>query len=292
MAGEVERHITTDDGVSLWVRDVGDHDRPAVLCCHGGPGVGDYLEPVEDALTPEFRVIRWDQRGSGRSEPVGPFTVDRFVADVDQVKRAAGLDRFVILGHSWGANLAMHYTIANPEQPSAVVHIAGTGVEWWPRFTTVHKENQLKRLGPAAGERMVQLRAADRSADEDRELRLLYIRSELHDTDDLATAERIHAAEQELPANRDANAELNQEASRRSFEQQIFGLHQVQCPVLMIHGASDPRPVEAVASMLTTLPNVEIEIMAGAGHNPWIEQPDQLWARVRSFLRPVFTRPA
>ena len=92
-----ERRITADDGVSLWMRDVGPAATegtaaagPAVLCLHGGPGVGDYLTPVEEALSDRFRVVRWDQRGAGRSDPVGPFTIDRCVADALAVADAAG----------------------------------------------------------------------------------------------------------------------------------------------------------------------------------------------------------
>lgn len=265
---------------------------PAVLCCHGGPGVADYLHPVEEALASEFRIVRWDQRGSGRSDPVGPFTIDRFVADLDAVVDGLGLDRFVLFGHSWGANLAMHYVQVHRTRPAAVAYVSGTGVEWWPDFTMVHKHNQLKRLGDEAGQRMAQLRAAERSADEDRELRLLYIRSELHNTDDLETATRIYNAEQEMPANVEANAALNQEARQRSLEQQIIGLSQVRCPVLMLHGASDPRPVDALASMIATLPNVAVDIIPGAGHSPWIEQPDRLWERVRDFARVSLAEPA
>lgn len=296
MTDQLEQQVKTDDGVSLWVRDVGDRDQPAVLCLHGGPGVGDYLEPVEEALAPEFRVVRWDQRGSGRSDPAGPFTIDRFVADVRTVIDATGLDRFVLFGHSWGANLAMHYMqrsggAAGSPKPAGVVYVSGTGVEWWPDFTMLHKHNQLKRLGDEAGQRMAQLRAAERSPDEDRELRLLYIRSELHETTDLETAERIYAAEQVLPANPEANAALNTDARQRSLEQQIIGLSQVRCPVLMLHGASDPRPVDALASMISTLPKVDVDIISGAGHSPWLEQPTRLWERVRDFARLSLTEP-
>ncbi|MEM7324433.1 MAG: alpha/beta hydrolase [Actinomycetota bacterium] len=295
----VEQHITSDDGVSLWVRDVGDLERPAVLCFHGGPGLGDYLEPVEEALTPAFRVVRWDQRGAGRSDAAGPFTIDRFVADADAVADAVGLDRYVSLGHSSGANLAMQHVMTAvgrrapdvADRIAGVVHIAGTGVEWWPGFSMLHKEYQVRRLGPEAGARLAQLRTGDRSPDEDRELRLLYIRSELHDTEDLGTAQRLYDAEQSLPGNQEANAALNEDARKRSLEQQIIGLSRVRCPVLVLHGASDPRPIDALASMIATLPQVQVKIINGAGHSPWLEQPEQLWELVTGFVRLTLPAP-
>ena len=45
------------------------------------------------------RVVRWDQRGSGRSDPDDPFAIERFVADLDFVRRVRGMDRFWLVGH-------------------------------------------------------------------------------------------------------------------------------------------------------------------------------------------------
>ncbi len=90
--------IQTDDGCRLWVADEG-RGTPVVMC-HGGPGLWDMTAPLVPLLTGQLRVIRWDQRGSGRSERRGPYSVERSVADLDAVRGQLGLDRMVVCGHS------------------------------------------------------------------------------------------------------------------------------------------------------------------------------------------------
>lgn len=95
--------VTTDDGVRLWASRQG-QGAEALVLCHGGPGLWDMFEDVAAMLEDRATVVRWDQRGCGRSERgAGPWTTDRFVADLDAVRQHFALDRPVLLGHSWGA---------------------------------------------------------------------------------------------------------------------------------------------------------------------------------------------
>ncbi len=245
----MEERIAADDGVRLWVRQAGlVTAEVTVICCHGGPGVADYLEPVEAALADHVRVIRWDQRGSGRSDPDGPFTIGRFVADLDRVRSWAGVERFVVLGHSWGANLAMHYGQRHPARLDGMVYVSGIGLEWWPTFTAGHKRRQVERLGPTAGGRLRQLASMQRSPAEETEFRMLYIRSELHDTTDEALAAQLLDGERRYPLNVETNGTINAECKDLALDAQVVRIELLDCPVLIIHGASDPRPVAALDS--------------------------------------------
>ncbi|WP_329162061.1 alpha/beta fold hydrolase [Streptomyces sp. NBC_01717] len=60
--------------------------KPHVFC-HGGPGISDFLGDLADLLTDRTTVHRWDQRGCGRSQRRGPYSVARSVADLDVVRR-------------------------------------------------------------------------------------------------------------------------------------------------------------------------------------------------------------
>ncbi|MET9456880.1 alpha/beta fold hydrolase [Streptomyces canus] len=117
----------TEDGVRLWASRSGEGD-PLVLC-HGGPGLWDMFGDMAAMLGDRASVIRWDQRGCGRSQRcAGPWTTDRFVADLDVVRRHFGLDRMALLGHSWGAQLALSYTLAHPERVSTLIYVSGSGI--------------------------------------------------------------------------------------------------------------------------------------------------------------------
>ena len=98
----------------------------SVLTLHGGPGATHfYLECLEDFL-PQADVRFWyyDQLGCGFSDqPDDPslWTLDRFRAEVEQVRAALGIDRFVLYGHSWGGMLAIEYALAYPQYLSGLV---------------------------------------------------------------------------------------------------------------------------------------------------------------------------
>ncbi|MFY1634490.1 alpha/beta fold hydrolase [Solwaraspora sp. WMMB335] len=67
--------VRSDDGCRMWVEQSG--AGPLLVFCHGGPGLWDYLHPLARLLKADVRTIRWDQRGCGRSERRGPYTVAR-----------------------------------------------------------------------------------------------------------------------------------------------------------------------------------------------------------------------
>ncbi|MGW7363643.1 alpha/beta fold hydrolase [Streptomyces sp. NPDC054841] len=119
-------HLTTDDGVRLWAERTGAGE-PLVLC-HGGPGLWDMFREVAAALTDDAAVHRWDQRGCGRSERRGPYSLARSVADLEAVRQHFGLTRMALLGHSWGATLALRYALDHPEHVSRLVYVSGTGI--------------------------------------------------------------------------------------------------------------------------------------------------------------------
>src|SRR4029077_19710864 len=91
------------DGYKVWYRSVGEGGIP-LLCLHGGPGAGhDHLESLE-ALAALRQVIFYDQLGCGRSDIPGDpslWSIERFVAEVDGVRKALGLDRIHLFAHSW-----------------------------------------------------------------------------------------------------------------------------------------------------------------------------------------------
>jgi proline-specific peptidase len=100
-------------GGRVWFRSVGEGGIP-LLCLHGGPGfTHHYLQPLE-ALADRRRVIFYDQLGCGNSDrpdDVSLWTVDRFVAELAQVRAALELDDLHLFGSSWGGMLAMQYVL-------------------------------------------------------------------------------------------------------------------------------------------------------------------------------------
>ena len=85
-------------------------------------------------------VHRYDQRGSGRSRSLGPFEVSSFIEDLEALRAHWRHDRWVVGGHSWGANLALFYALAHPNRTLGVIYIAGTGIKWgWQEHARAYR---------------------------------------------------------------------------------------------------------------------------------------------------------
>ncbi|GAB1644925.1 alpha/beta fold hydrolase [Krasilnikovia sp. MM14-A1259] len=119
------RVIPAHDGVPLHVGVTG--SGPDVVVLSGGPGCVQYLE--DDEIAPRgFRTWYPEPRGVGRSGG-GGHTMTQAVADLEAVRRAAGVDEWIVVGHSWGSDLALFYALQHPDAVRAVVGIAGTGIQ-------------------------------------------------------------------------------------------------------------------------------------------------------------------
>jgi len=112
----------------VWVKRTGNNPRLKVLLLHGGPGsTHEYLEACDSFLPGAgIEYYYYDQLGSGRSDqPDEPslWDVDRFVAEVEQVRQALDLgpDNFVLFGHSWGGVLAIEYALKYQQHVRALV---------------------------------------------------------------------------------------------------------------------------------------------------------------------------
>lgn len=96
---------------------------------------------MADLLGDVAHTIRWDQRGCGRSGRRRPYTFIRFVADLDVVRRHHGAERVHLLGHSWGAMLALCYALEHPERVASLIYVSGTGIDpdhtWKPAAVPV-----------------------------------------------------------------------------------------------------------------------------------------------------------
>lgn len=256
------------DGTPLWTVCSG--SGPPVVFVHGGPGLWDYLGPLAELLDDRVTAIRYDQRGCARSGGAdGPFTIVQALDDLDRVRAAYGLDQVSVVGHSWGAEVAVRYAARYTDHVRAVAYLAGVGAgeTYLPGFSAERD----RRLGPDK-QRWDELRARARTQDEERELCLLQWRPDFAPTPDASR----HA--EALWATRPPNIAVNQRANRelwadRASVDLLGEAAAVGCPVRMIQGAADPRPWQATDPLLAALPDGARTVLEGAGHLPWAERP-------------------
>jgi proline iminopeptidase len=116
--------LVVSDGHDIYVESVGRPGGIAAVYLHGGPGSG--CQPDHRRLfDPErFHAVLFDQRGAGRSHPKGrreANTLPHLIADMEAIREKFGFERWMIVGGSWGATLALAYAEAHPERVTGIV---------------------------------------------------------------------------------------------------------------------------------------------------------------------------
>lgn len=120
-----KRHqLAVESPHQLYVDESGNPEGIPVLFVHGGPGAGcgrydrRYFDPEI------YRIILFDQRGAGRSTPHASLegnTTQQLVADMEVIREALGVDRWVLFGGSWGSTLSLVYAETHPERVLGLV---------------------------------------------------------------------------------------------------------------------------------------------------------------------------
>jgi proline iminopeptidase len=258
------------DGAELWTAVSG--TGPPVVCLHGGPGTWDYLAPVAGLLADTFTVIRFDQRGCGRSTGDGPFTIAQAVDDLDQLRVALGFGSWAVAGHSWGAELAIRYAARHQDHATAVAYISGVGAGDGSREAYLAELE--RRLG-SDFQRLAELSATpagDLTPELHEEIYLLQSRANFSPAP--GAAERARAQWDARPAGAIINLTANRELwNDRATEDLRHAAARVTCPVTILSGADDPRPWTATDSLLEALPSASRIVLDQAGHTPWAERP-------------------
>lgn len=132
-------YIKVDDVHQVFVREYGNVNGIPVLFLHGGPGVGTGPEDTRFFDPNYFRVILIDQRGSGKSLPLGCLinnTIDHLITDIEQVRTLLNIPRWHIFGGSWGSTLALYYAIHYPNRCLSLILrgiclMEDYDIKWW-----------------------------------------------------------------------------------------------------------------------------------------------------------------
>jgi proline iminopeptidase len=116
--------LVVGDGHELYVESVGCPRGIPAVYLHGGPGSG--CQPDHRRLfDPErFHAVLFDQRGAGRSRPKGERarnTLPHLIADMEAIRAKFGFERWLVVGGSWGATLALAYAQAHPQRVLGLV---------------------------------------------------------------------------------------------------------------------------------------------------------------------------
>jgi len=120
----VKHHLDVDHPHTLYIEECGNPSGVPVIFLHGGPGAG--CDPSHrQFFDPDvYRIILFDQRGSGLSSPharlEGNTTAD-LIGDIEKIREFLDIEQWVVFGGSWGSTLALLYAQAWPERVSGLI---------------------------------------------------------------------------------------------------------------------------------------------------------------------------
>jgi proline iminopeptidase len=264
------------DGVSLWIEEVGSGFPVFVL--HGGPGLDhQHLRPWLDPLADEFRLLYVDERGQGRSERVEPasLSLDVFAGDVDRAAETLGLDRFAVLGHSFGAIIATHHAIERGTAAGYVISGGGDSSAALEQDVAA----SLEAMG-AAGKPIAESWEREQTVETEEEFReLMRVQWPFHFAGPMPegfTDETIYTPD-----------------VIRHFATAGYGdfdfvpdLRRIDRPTLVVVGEEDRTTTVRAARVLHEgIAGSDLTVIPAVGHMSFMEAPDAYLGAVRSFLK-------
>ncbi|MEL7728833.1 alpha/beta hydrolase [Citromicrobium bathyomarinum] len=279
--GEPSQFVAIGDGVTVHLRDEGPKEAPAIILLHGSNADLHTWQPWVDILKARYRVIRFDQIGHGLTgaDPVGDYSQTNFVADIDEVADALGLESFVLGGNSMGGGNAVAYALAHPERLDGLVLVDAGGVP--PLGESEEGDDDGGNIGftiartPVLNQLMKHI--TPRSMVEQS------LRQSVSNQA-IVTPQAVDRYWELLryPGNRDATI-ARFAGERSSFE--ADDVAQIDVPALVIWGEDDALiPVEAGLWYDTQLPDSRLVVYSGIGHLPHEEVADRSGAYLLQWL--------
>lgn len=274
------------DDCSLWVVERGQTDGFPLIVLHGGPGLdhhefGDYLDPLCDD---GFRLVLVDQRAQGRSEPTPAttWTLERMAQDVIMLALALRIGRYAVLGHSYGAFVALQNAVDYPGQAVASIISGGVpSVRYLEGVATALEEFEPVELREQVAASWERESSATTAEDVER---LLHDQMPFH----FRNARDPRIADYE----RRASGAVYSPEVLRHFATASYGgieledrLGVVTQPVLVLAGRHDRTcPVAASERMIELLPNAELHVFEHSAHMTFVEEPEAFLEAVGRFL--------
>jgi proline iminopeptidase len=256
-----------------------------LLVLHGGPGLdhhefADYLDPLCD----RYRLVLVDQRAQGRSEPADPatWTLRQMAADVVALARALELPRYAVLGHSFGAFVALQWALEFPGEPGPAIISSGLpSSRYLERVDANLAAFEPVELREQVSASWAREQEAATAADVES---LLHDQMPFHFADprdprieefELRSAGGVYSAEVLSHFSRAGYGDIEVEDR----------LGEIRRPVLVLAGRQDRTCViDGALAMANEIPGATLVVFEHSAHMAYVEEQGRYLAAVRAFL--------
>lgn len=256
-----------------------------IIVVHGGPGLDhNYLQPGLDALATRNTLVYYDQRGTGRSVAnldSAAINLDAFVEDIDALRQALGYERVSVLGHSWGALLAIEYATRHPDATRALILM--NPVEPGARFRDQVEDRQRRARTVEDSTELATLTATEGFAARDpnivSQVYRIGFRQSLRDRTRIDEIE-LNLAESTAKNGFDVARLLGASMGEVDWWDR---LPTIQVPALVLHGRYDISPSAMSQALGASLGQGRVVVLE-TGHFPYVEGRDALVSAISTFF--------
>lgn len=274
------------DGGKVWYRINGASQKIPILILHGGPGSSSFGQEPLKALSPERPVIFYDQLGSGRSDRIADTTlmkVERYIDEVETVRKELDLEKVYLYGQSWGTALSLEYYLKYPERVEGIIFSS-------PYFSTkrwIEDANSLVETLPDSIQKIIRTNEENKT----------FKNKEYKDAVDLFYSKFLRRKDRSQEVKDTASkyfgtnvyeymwgpSEFTATGTLLNYDR-IEKLSEIDVPVLFITGEYDeakPSTVKYYQSLVPESRFVEIE---NSGHATLNDNPEDALKAIRQFL--------
>ena len=264
---------------------------PVVVFLSGGPGdAATYLRPLAEPLAGNWRCVVPDLRGTGRSRLLAadaPLTIEALFGDLDRLRLAAGADRVSLVGHSFGATLALLYAAARPGavRGAALVGLGpldGAAADRArARLVAAVPPERRAAWADARSRRRAAAERGDAEAFKHAFLAQMEIAMPAFVLDADAGRRIIEARRQAFDHNLALHGAL---VADLASVDQWAAIDRLKTPVLVLYGAQDFEPTDQAERIAERAGQVDVVVLPGAAHLPWIDRPVAVTDALLAFL--------
>ena len=276
-------------GGPVWYKVSGNGEGLPLLALHGGPGSTSCTYSLLDPLGDQRSIIRYDQLGSGRSgrpDDLSLWKVDRFVEELDVIRKKLKLEKFHLLGHSWGAALAGAYLLEKGSTGVASVIFSS------PLLSTplwIEDANYLRSQLPQGIQDTLNFHEMANTTDSDEYRDATRVFYDRH----LTRGEAKEKAECDgAPWNQViyeymwGPTEFHATGNLVDFDLS-HRLHTIDIPVLFLTGEFDEARPETISKFHKMIPGSEFIVIGGVAHASLSRAPDNYRRILVDFLDKV-----
>ncbi len=280
-----EHTLRLEDHEMAWY---GTGHGPTVLFLNGCYDNSLY-RALAELFAHRYRCILYDQRGSGgsvlKAADDRTLHVDRFVDDIEHLRAHLGLEKLSVVGHSWGATLAVLYGGAFPQRTKRLVLIGMGPLS--KEMHAVYRANVLRAVPPADRVRwdsltqqysaVVRRPGAEVSDDVDEEHARLWSRVMTYSPE---------AGDRFVGAYLRAGGYRRRAANPRGlvYRDIVLAAGRITCPVLVLYGYQDYEPITQAYLLKEHIKDAQVSFVNQCGHAVWLDQPDALFEQLDDFL--------